>query len=144
MPARTLATILAGSLILTGCARWEPSHRPGPVTFDRACPLRRAPAVETFGETGVRAVYHFAASGASEAERGAFIHATDGAGFNVVPVMVEMNGIDTLIVQGAAVLRDQRAVDREFGAACALRQRHIYLTHVRHNPAGQPGALRVR
>jgi hypothetical protein len=144
MQVRTLAPILAGSLILAGCARWEPSHRPGPVTFDRACPLRRAPRVEAFGETGVRAVYHFAVGGAASDVLGAFLSAAEATGFSVVPVMVEMNGTDTLIVRGSAVLRDQRAVDREFRAACGLGAGPVYLTHVRHNPAGQAGDVRVR
>jgi hypothetical protein len=143
MQARLLATILAGSATLTGCARWEPSRRPGPVTFERACPLRLAPRVEAFGGTGVRAVYHFAVGGAGDA-LSAFLRAAGTAGFNVAPVMVEINGTDTLIVHGPAVLRDQRAVDREFRAACALGRGRIYLAHVRHNPAGQPGDIRVR
>ena len=144
MQARILALSFFGAAILAGCARWEPQHRPGPVAFDHACPLRRAPAVASFGATGMRAVYHYAAANAPGDELGAFIHAAETTGFNVVPVMVEMNGADTLIVQGPAVLRDQRAVDREFGAACRLRQQHIYLTHVRHNPPGPPGQTRVR
>ena len=144
MQRHRLATVLVGSAILAGCARWEPSHRPGPVAFDRACPLRRAPRVETFGETGVRAIYHFAAGGSSEAERAAFIHSVASRGLNLIPVMVEINGVDTLIVQGAAVLRSQREVDREFGVACRAGQRHVYLTHVRHNPIDQRGGVRVR
>ena len=144
MPRRSLTLILASTLILAGCVRWEPSHRPGPVAFDRACPLRRAPRVEAFGEAGVRAVYHFAAGRASSEALGAFIHAADTTGFNVVPIMVEMNGTDTLIVQGLAVLRDQAAVDREFRASCRLGRERIYLSHVRHNPAVPAGPVRVR
>ena len=144
MQRLALATLLVGSLILAGCARWAPQHGPGRARLSHACPLQRAPLVAAFGDAGVRAVYHFAAGGASHDELGAFIHAADGTGFNVVPVMVEMNGRDTLIVQGAAILHDQAAVDREFATACALRQRHIYLSHVRHNPAGPAGSLRVR
>jgi hypothetical protein len=144
MQLRSLVTILAACVILVGCARWEPSRRPGPVAFDRACPLRRAPRVESFGETGVRAVYHFAAGRPAEGALRAFIHAADTTGFNVVPIMVEMNGTDTLIVQGLATLRDQAAVDREFRAACGLGRGRIYLTHVRHNPAVPAGNVRVR
>jgi hypothetical protein len=143
MQARTLA-LLAGSLILAGCARWAPQHGAGRARLSHACPLQRAPLVAAFGDAGVRAVYHFAAGGASHDELGAFIHVADTSGFNVVPVMVEMNGTDTLIVQGLAVLHDQQAVDREFAAACRLRQQHIYLSHVRHDPAGRTGSLRVR
>ncbi len=138
------ASILALSLILAGCARWAPQHGPGRARLSHACPVQRAPLVTVFGDAGVRAVYHFAAGGASHDELGAFIHMADTGGFNVVPVMVEMNGTDTLIVQGMTVLRDQAAVDRDFENACALRQRHIYLSHVRHNPAEPTGSLRVR
>lgn len=144
MQARSFAALFALSLILAGCARWAPQHGPGRARLSHACPLQRAPLVAGFGETGVRAVYHFAAGGASRDELGAFIHAADGTGFNVVPVMVEMNGRDTLIVRGAAILHDQRAVDREFAAACGFRQRHIYLSHVRHDPAVPGRDLRVR
>src|SRR5689334_10845879 len=112
MPVRSLAIILAGSLVLTGCARWEPSHRRGPVTFERACPLRRAPRVVAFGEAGVRGVYHFAVGGAPEAALGAFLRASQRGGFRVAPVMINLNGTDTLVVWGRAVLHDQRAVDR--------------------------------
>jgi hypothetical protein len=144
MQVRVLITILAGSLTLAGCARWQPSHRPGPVTFDRACPLRLAPRVEAFGATGVRSVYHFALGAAADPALGEFLSAAGAAGFNVVPVMVEMNGIDTLIVHGPAMLHDQRAVDREFRAACGLGRGRIFLAHVHHNPAGRAGDVRVR
>ncbi len=144
MQVRNLALILAGSLILAGCVRWEPSRRPGRVTFDRACPLRLAPRVEAFGEQGVRAVYHFVVDRAADAALGTFLTAAGAAGFNVMPVTVEMDSTDTRFVHGPAVLRDQRAVDREFRAACALGGGRIYLTHVRHNPAGQAGDIRLR
>jgi len=144
MQRRTLASILALGLTLSGCARWAPQHEPGRVRFRHACPLQRAPLVAAFGDAGVRGVYHFAAGRASHDELGAFIDSAYAGGFGVFPVMVEMNGTDTLIVQGRAVLRDQAAVDLEFETACALRQRHIYLSHVRHNPAEPTGSLRVR
>jgi hypothetical protein len=139
MQIRSLAFLLVGSLVLTGCTRWEPQQGTGPVVFDRACPLRRAPQVATIGVAGVRGVYHFAVGGASDAERGAFLHAAEAGGFRVALVTININGTDTLFAWGRAVLHDQRSVDREFRAACGLGAGRIYLTHVRHNPPGRPG-----
>jgi hypothetical protein len=115
------------------------------VTFERACPLRRAPLVDAFGAAGLRGVYHFAVPDAPGAELDAFFRAAATGGFRVVPMMININGVDTLVVSGRAALHDQRAVDQEFRAACELGAGHIYLTHVRHDPPGQPGeAQRVR
>jgi hypothetical protein len=144
MQLRSLATILAGSAILACCARWEPTHRPGPVTFDHVCPLRRAPRVAAFGEAGVRAVYHFAVQDAPEAALNEFVRASQVRGFRVAPVMVNLNGTDTLVIWGRAVLHDQRAVDREFRDICRLSAGRVYLTQVRHNPPGRPEENRVR
>lgn len=143
MPVRSLATILAASLLLAGCARWEPRWS-GPATFERACPLTRAPRVTDFAPAGVRGAYHFVIQGATDAQRAGFILRSARAGFRLMLMTVQMDSVDTMFGTGLAVLRDQHAVDKEFRAACRLGSGPIYLTHVRHNPAGQTGDVRLR
>jgi len=106
--------------------------------------LRRAPAVEAFGETGVRAVYHFVVGGAQGHALRDFLSVAQAGSFAIMPMTIQMDGVDTMFVHGRAALHDQNAVDREFRTACALGGGGIYLTHVRHNPAVATGDIRVR
>ncbi len=132
------------ALALSGCTqRWRPQSGPGPVTFSEACPQRRAPRVEDFGEAGVRGVYHFVTQDASDDELGALVQATSAGGFSLVPMTVNLNGRDTLFAHGAAVLRSQAEVDAEFTTACRMGQGRVYLTHVRYNQ-GDGSAEQVR
>ena len=144
MQIRSLPPLLAASLLLTGCARWEPQRGPGLATFDRACPLARAPRVDDFGAAGVRGAYHFVTQGATSDDLGALARRAAAARFRLAPITVEMNGVDTMFGAGPGVLHDQHAIDAEFGAACRLGSGPIYLTHVRYNPAQENGPVRVR
>lgn len=144
MPWRMFALLLAVGTGLAGCARWQPQRTPGPVAFDRACPLARAPRVTDFGPAGLRAAYHFVTQGATGDELGGLIRRTDAAGFRLALITVQINGADTVFAAGPGVLRDQRAVDEEFRTACRLGLGPIYLTHVRYNPAARDGPVRVR
>ena len=144
MQIRSLPPLLAASLLLTGCARWEPQRGPGLATFDRACPLARAPRVDDFGAAGVRGAYHFVTQGATSDDRAGFIRRADETGFRLMLMTIQMNGVDTLFAAGPGVLHDQHAVDEEFRAACRLGLGPIYLTHARYNPAAENGPVRVR
>jgi hypothetical protein len=135
--------IAAAAACLGGCARWQPQTS-GHVVLTRACPLARAPNVADFGRAGLRGVYHFVTQDASSDELGALVRNTEAAGFNLMLLTVNLNGKDTVFARGPAVLRNQRDVDAEFGAACRMGQGHVYLTHVRYNPAGEAGDVRVR
>src|SRR5438105_668002 len=104
MQVRRLATLLAGSLLLAGCARWQPQRGPGPATFDRACPLARAPLVTDFGPEGVRGAYHFVTQGASGDELGVLRRRAEAAGFRFAFMTIQMNGVDTVFGAGPGVL----------------------------------------
>ena len=144
MRTKSLAMIAAAAAAcLGGCARWQPQTS-GQVVLTRACPLARAPSVAEFGRAGLSGIYHFVTQDASRDELGALIHNADAAGFRLMLLTVNLNGKDTVFAWGAAVLRSQRDVDAEFGIACRMGQGHIYLTHVRYNPAGQTGNVRAR
>ena len=108
MQVRNLLIFLAGSLVLTGCARWQPQHGPGPTRFDRACPLARAPRVADFGPAGVRGAYHFVVQGATSDDLAGLTRRTAAAGFRLGLLTVEMNGVDTMFAAGPGVLRDQQ------------------------------------
>lgn len=129
----TLSIICAA--LLGGCTtRWHPEAH-GPLTLVPACPNRRAPNVPDFGAAGVRAAYHFVTEGASGDDLGALIQHARAQGFGLAMMTVNINGRDTVLATGPAVLHDQREVDAEFNIACHLGRGPIYLTHVRYNPA---------
>ena|SRR5690606_38535916 len=73
----------------------------------------------------------------------AFLRKAAENGFALVPLTVNLNGKDTLIAHGAAVLHTQPEVDAEFTRACAMGFGAIHLTHVTHNPA-DAASVRVR
>lgn len=63
--------------------------------------------------------------------------------FALVPLTIDLNGKETLVAHGAAVLRRQAEVDAEFATACAMGHGAVYLTHVGHNPVDAE-SVRVR
>ena len=143
MRGRHLLIVVAGITALSGCARWQPDTGARP-SFAHACPLTRAPEVTDFGPAGLRAIYHFVTQDASDDELGALIRGTSAAGFELMFMTVNLNGRDTVFANGAGVLHSQREVDTEFAVACRIGMGRVYLTHVRYNPAGEPGPVRAR
>jgi hypothetical protein len=144
MQVRNIAILLGASLSLAGCARWHPQRTPGLATFDRACPLARAPRVAEFGPAGVRGAYHFVIQGATSEDLEGLARRANAAGFRFALLTIEMNGVDTKFAGGPGRLHDQHGVDEEFRAACRLGRGPVYLTHVRYNPAEENGPVRVR
>ncbi|WP_324751186.1 hypothetical protein SH591_07510 [Sphingomonas sp. LY54] len=144
MTKTRLAILAVLSIATTACAtRWEPEDS-DPRTLPSACASHRAPEVDTFPAGGLRAAYQFVTQDAPERERTAFIRATGINGFGLVPLTINLNGKDTLIAYGPAVLQNQAEVDAEFAKACSMDQGRVYLTHVRHNPVDEEGPVRVR
>lgn len=137
--------MIATAVALTGCAtRWQPQTE-GRVVLSEACSGRRAPAVEEFGASGLRGVYHFVTQDASSEELGTLIRGTETQGFRLAFMTVNINGLDTIFAHGPALLRSQGEVDAEFRAACGLGHGRVYLTHVRYNAAeGEGEYVRAR
>jgi hypothetical protein len=143
MTKAALAAICALSAALTGCARWEPEQA-SPVKLTRACPLQRGPEVAAFGE-GVSGVYSFVTQDAPERELAEFLRTAEASGFSLIPMAITLNGKDTLVATGPALLRNQFQADAEFQLACSLGGGAVYLTHVRYNaPEENRGSVRVR
>lgn len=141
---RVLMPLVAVGLV-AGCARWEPRTE-GPVEFTRACPLKRAPAVEDFGDLGVTGAYHFVIQDAPKEDLAAFLQATGEKSFSVALMPIEINGMNTIVAQGPGVLGKQAQVDAEFELACGIGRGKVYLTHVRYDPYDpkNEGWIRVR
>ena len=135
--------LLVGLAAHGGCARWQPDMGARP-SFAHACSLTRAPEVTDFGPAGLHAVYHFVTQDASNDDLGALIRGTEARGFALMLMTVNLNGRDTVFAHGAGVLRSQSEVDAEFEVACRIGTGRVYLTHVRYNPADEPGAVRAR
>lgn len=139
MRIRFIVAALALGIALNGCTkRWEPERGPGSLKFLQACPGRKAPAVTDFGPQGVTAAYHFVVTGASEREIAALIDRAKKAGLEVhlASLMIVMNGTDALFASSKAPLLNQRAIDAEFAAICAIKVRSTHLTHVEYNRVG--------
>ena len=143
MAKTCLVALTALSIAITGCARWQPEES-DPHTLPDACPLLgRAPAVSEFPAGGLRGTYQFVTQDAPTEDKVAFLRKAAENGFALVPLTVNLNGKDTLIAHGAAVLHTQPEVDAEFTRACAMGFGAIHLTHVTHNPA-DAASVRVR
>lgn len=149
MEIQTTGLLATAALITVGtlgaCVpRWE-APTVGPVQFTEACPDRRAPLIEDFGSTGLRAVYNFVVQDASQDDLGLLFRQSREQGFGLAPVTININGHDTLFATGAAALHRQSEVDAEFRSACRMGGGKVYLTHVRYNPEGdQNEQVRVR
>ena len=95
--------------------------------------------MDEFGEAGVRGTYHVVVQDAPDDELAAFIGRVAEHGFGLVPLTIDIDGLDTMVVTGTATLRTQHEVDVEFDSACGMGGGKIYLTHVRYNPATEAG-----
>lgn len=138
-----LVALAALSIAISGCARWQPETS-DPQTLPGACPLLgRAPSVAEFPAGGLRGTYQFVTQDASTEDKVAFLDKVEENGFALVPLTIDLNGKETLVAHGAAVLRRQAEVDAEFATACAMGHGAVYLTHVTHNPVDAESA-RVR
>lgn len=135
-----LALICASIVFVGGCARWEP-QQVGPAKLTKACPLKRAPAVEEFAQEGMQGAYHFITQGVSESDLKALLQSARQHGFTFTPITININGKNTLIAKGPNVLMDQNQVDGEFALACSLGRGRAYLSHVRYNPAEEGSEL---
>lgn len=148
MPRRSeISPILTIGLALTlaACATRFTPEEGSPLRLTEACEGRIAPRVEQFGETGLRATYHFVTQDASDEDIRQLFARVHEEGFAYMPMTFNINGLDTLFVRGPQDLRTQEEADVEFEIACGLGIDPIYMTHVRYNPADQTdGPVRVR
>lgn len=103
------------------------------IAVDICAGRARAPIPADFGRHGVQVQYSFVTQDAGRDELGEFLVRASEDGFSFMPVTINLNGVDTIIVPGRAALTDARQVEREFRAACAMRTGRIYLGYVRHN-----------
>lgn len=136
-----LATGLAAAL--AGCVPPRPAPPP-PRALPAAaqCPHMDPPAVAGFPPAGLRGTYQFEATGAQQADRGAFLGRLRAAGFVQVPATVNVNGRDTLVALGPAPVRSRAELEAEFDRACAAGHAGIALTHARYDPWGEQGRSR--
>lgn len=123
-----------------------PSSKRAAVTTDICANGGTAPLPPDLGTGRVQAQYSFVTQGARRADLGKFLTVVSEAGFSFVPITINLNGADTMIVPGRSALSSAAEAEREFRAACALRTgARIYLVHAHYNPTtDQRGAVRVR
>lgn len=137
--------IWAGALAGIGATEVPPETKPqSALSQQDLCSVEGVPQLDIVGPAGMKAAYFFSVQDATAADMKRFVANITQAKFELQPLKIGMDGVDSRLVMGANALHGPEQIQQERETACGLKTGDkIRLFEVMYNREGKNADMKA-